>query len=290
MHWHSLINSPIRNVVRKIATRHYLKKIKTDGRVLFKDRFGLKYFIYPDMRLSSTIDRGVRTDDEGVLFLIQNLIPHLPQNRPIHGFDLGAYVGVISLFLAKTLSPNGHVHAFEAEPTNFQRLQENIACNDFTNLMPHHLAMWSEKSKELYSRRDPDSGQSDVHGSKSESHIPVSTTTIDHFLHSQKISTIDIMKLDVEGSEPDVLKGAKETLQTGSITFLIFEYIKEDSGRSICDTLSSYGYQLYWIHRNGQISRLTEEVKRKETWGNCLAVSPTYTPTTNLPLFHSDVQ
>ena len=288
MHWHSLLSSPIGNIFRKLITRYYLAKIKNNGRALFKDRFGLKYYIYPDMRLSSTIDRGVRTDDEGVLYLIQKLIQHLPKDRPICGLDLGAYVGIISLFLAKSINTRGHVHAFEAEPQNFNRLQENIGCNRFTNVTPHHLAMWSETSQKVYSRRDPDSGMSDVQPSPKKQGTPVSTTTIDSFLAEQNISTIDILKLDVEGSEPEVLKGAYDTLKRNAITFLIFEYIQQESGQQICDILTNSNYHLYWIHRSGQISPLTDEVKNSQSWGNCLAIAPTHQHLDQLP--HLSIQ
>lgn len=252
--------------------------MKAEGRILFRDRFGLKYYIYPDMRLSSTIDRGVRTDDEGVLYLSQNIINHIKEktDSPLACFDVGAYIGVVSLIMAQTLGNRGVVNTFEAEDTNYKRLKENIALNGFAHIRAHNLAVWSESNVPVYSRRDTDSGQSDVQTEPDSGLTSVDTVSIDTFLEDHAISTIDLMKLDVEGSEPHVLLGAENALTKGAISFLIFEILKDTPQEIpvVCTKLSDYGYHLYWIHRDGRISPLTDEMLQSKNWGNGLAVAP----------------
>ena len=116
---------------------------------------------YIDTRPGRTLKRCVCTDDEGVLCLIDRLASQSQSRSPIC-LDAGAYIGIISLYMAQKMGPNGTVYSFEPEPVNYQRFIQNINRNPFQNIHSFHVAVWDQDGQTVFSRRDPDPGRSIV--------------------------------------------------------------------------------------------------------------------------------
>jgi hypothetical protein len=85
--------------------------------------------------------------------------------------------------------------------------------------------------------------------------IEVNVKTLDHFSQNQDIGSIDLLKIDTEGMEFKVLKGAESLLISGAIRVIQFEYGYAciDAGyllKDLYDYLTSYGYLIGKLYPN----------------------------------------
>lgn len=124
--------------------------------------------------------------------------------------DVGANIGALSLGFA-ALCPAGAVHAFEPGAASSGHLRRNIAASGLANLRAHRLAL-SDRTGELEFACDPaDAGAAHVAAGGAGSET-VPATTLDAWVAAAAPARIDLIKIDVEGSEPAVLRGAAGTL------------------------------------------------------------------------------
>ena len=121
-----------------------------------------------------------------------------------HILDIGAWVGTWSMAMNKFC---GRVIAFEPDSLHYQCLVKNVTADVET----HQLAVGSEEK--LISLSEDDFTQSKrIVG---EGSIPMIT------IDSMKLDDVDLIKIDVEGYEMEVLKGAKKTLE--NVQYLMIE-------------------------------------------------------------------
>lgn len=105
------------------------------GKVRYTGRFGLEYYLWPNTRLKSTVAAGVRSDDTRVMVCLRRILTHLLNDkRPLVCFDVGAFIGVMSLTIASRLKEGDVVYAFEPTPITYQRLVENVKLDPSTML------------------------------------------------------------------------------------------------------------------------------------------------------------
>lgn len=124
-------------------------------------------------------------------------------------FDVGAYVGDTALWFSRSVGHRGKVYAFEPEPENFKKLKLNLERNRTQNIVPLQLALSDDEGEMIISGGGGGATvANDVNG------IPVMVTTIDKFVEDNNITRVDFIKMDVEGHELNVLKGAAETIKT----------------------------------------------------------------------------
>ena len=92
----------LENVIKKIFIKFFFLFRK---KFLFKDGYGLSYYIYKNTRPEDTLKNGVRTDDTTVLYVIDKILTSndLTNTSTINCFDVGGYIGVITLLMSKKL-------------------------------------------------------------------------------------------------------------------------------------------------------------------------------------------
>ena len=125
--------------------------------------------------------------------------------------DVGAHGGLYTLLAGKKVGPQGKVLSFEPNPINLIFLQLNVILNELNNVIIIPKAVSDENSKVIlhYSSRMTALTSSFT---KAERIIEVETTTIDDTVTSFGFDSIKIMKIDTEGMNFKVLKGALNTL------------------------------------------------------------------------------
>ncbi|MBK8034016.1 MAG: FkbM family methyltransferase [Chloroflexi bacterium] len=132
--------------------------------------------------------------------------------------DIGANMGEFTLFAAKRLT-NGQVIAFEPQPSLYQLLQENIALNHFQQVRTYNLALADQPGTlTMYTSTDAvahagvNEGLASLFQSTERAEVvgEVAVELLDTLLEHEP--RIDFIKLDVEGAEPLVLRGAKKLL------------------------------------------------------------------------------
>jgi len=169
--------------------------------------------------------------------------------------DLGANIGYMSSILAKRVGSSGSVYAFEAHPEIFKELKHNVKRweqdNNINNISIQNLAV-SDKSgflklgvPEAFNQNRGISSivtDNDEIANKS-SVLTVQASTLDEFLVDKNVG---VLKIDVEGHEIQVLKGAENLLKTGRIRDCVFEE-HNSYPTAVTNYFESMGYQVFRI-------------------------------------------
>jgi FkbM family methyltransferase len=135
-------------------------------------------------------------------------------------FDVGANVGQ-SAQTYRRLYPQAEIWSFEPFPSTYKDLCRSVSDPKFhpvelafsDRVATTELNIGAESITNSFLRRPSDSGET----------VEVQTDTIDHFCWERGISTIDILKVDVEGAEERVFKGAREMFSRGAVKSVFVE-------------------------------------------------------------------
>jgi len=132
-------------------------------------------------------------------------------------FDVGANIGLFTLVAASRVGAEGRVFAFEPTPLAFRRLLENVRLNGFTNITSLHSAVSDVVGiASFFVNPAPEDSEgnslfaSAVAPDSSEITVPVAT--LDDVVRQMRFPGVDVLKIDVEGNEVRVLRGAHAIL------------------------------------------------------------------------------
>lgn len=132
-------------------------------------------------------------------------------------FDIGAHIGITALEFSDRL-PAAKVYAFEPSPRNFQRMSANLVGKPEIRRFQIGFGAHPERTKLFM---DPDHpSMARLNAKEALPSEDVEIATIDQFCSEHSITTIDILKIDTEGHEVAVLKGASGLLATRSIRLI----------------------------------------------------------------------
>lgn len=142
--------------------------------------------------------------------------------------DVGAHVGYFTLLASSLVGSEGKVFAFEPHPDNFELLQLNITANHASNVMawekaaaamPGGMQLYSYgDDKRMYHSLTPQD-ITHPHDAPTGEAIRVETVLLDDMLPDK----VDVVKIDVEGAEPYVLRGFVRLLQLNPDMIVIAE-------------------------------------------------------------------
>lgn len=169
--------------------------------------------------------------------------------------DIGANIGEIALRFARTF-PDSTVHAFEPFPETFRALERNKARNVFPNIHLHLLGLGSKPGKVFFEERTiGNPGMNRVTSSQEKSAIEIEVVTLDSLFKDLSEQTISLIKIDVEGYELEVLKGAAGILQKyHPILFIELDddNLREQGGSAIelLHFLGTFGYKVRHAESN----------------------------------------
>ncbi len=189
-------------------------------------------------------------------------------------FDVGANHGSYTKFLS-LLAPQSRIYSFEPHPATFASLQSRVTSTNVTLVNKavsdeigicqlHDFAKQDGSTQASLARESVELFDRDV-----ITHA-VSVTTLDTFMSEARISKINFLKIDTEGFDINVLRGARNALERGAIKMIQFEFIPADiamrvSMRDFFELLGSYS--LYRLCLNGSLLPLeTYSVKRCEVY------------------------
>jgi FkbM family methyltransferase len=131
--------------------------------------------------------------------------------------DIGAHHGFYTLLASARTGPTGQVLAFEPSPRERKRLRRHLHLNRCTNVTVQECALGStEGIADLFVVEDTETGCNSLRPPnvpQSVKAISVKVSTIDRCLELAGIDRVDFVKLDVEGAEIEVLKGAPQLLK-----------------------------------------------------------------------------
>ena len=140
-------------------------------------------------------------------------------------FDVGANAGIYSL-AALSSNPRARVYAFEPTPEIVARLRAAAELNGLNQLNVQEAAVMDEPGYATLIRCRGDDGANagmNFVRRQSESGERVRTESLDTFCHARGIDQIDLMKIDVQGHEDSVLRGATGLLKEARISLILME-------------------------------------------------------------------
>lgn len=212
---------------------------------------GIKY----QLDLNELIDRTIYY--EGCFEPMTTALINMYVEEGMTVFDIGANIGCHTLLFAKLVGGDGKVIAFEPMSWAFLKLKRNIWLNDFNNVILERIALSNEsKDNQMvhFSASWPLNGSvrddiHPIHGGHIMKDI-VNFVTLDEYVRRNRISRIDLIKLDVDGYEYKVIQGALGTLNRHKPTIIIEMgiYTLQEVGDNIYDlvnALSDIGYKFY---------------------------------------------
>ncbi len=156
--------------------------------------------------------------------------------------DAGANIGTHTLFFARAVGDDGMVVAIEPQRVLFQTLCANIALNSLTNVHCHHAALGASAGTIFvppldYTKPLNYGGIGFGRWHRGEA-VPVRT------LDSFELPACHLLKVDVEGMELEVVRGAEETIRKHR-PIVYAEYHPTAQSKGMVDFLKSLGYRLY---------------------------------------------
>ncbi len=143
--------------------------------------------------------------------------------------DAGANFGIYSLVASKLVGQAGQVIAFEPTAQSFAVLGQNIALNGSTNVLAFQAALSDKEGTSwLHYGTDPVRNSLGKDPSADSGGEYVATGSLDNVLQRAGVRCVDVIKMDVEGAEELVLRGAKKIV-TSMRPVIIYEVNAEAS-------------------------------------------------------------
>ncbi|MBX2932307.1 MAG: FkbM family methyltransferase [Chitinophagaceae bacterium] len=172
--------------------------------------------------------KGSNVSTSGEMNVI-NFISKKLQSKNVILFDVGANIGNYSKILLSEFSSIQQLYCFEPSTSTFEQLKINLNNKPITVLVNKGLGEIKEKLT-LYSATKnseiasifPQKELLEKYGVMKEETIEI--ISLDEFCTEEKIAHIDFLKLDVEGYEISVLKGAKNMISSKAISYIQFEF------------------------------------------------------------------
>jgi FkbM family methyltransferase len=162
--------------------------------------------------------------------------------------DIGAAFGLYTITSSKQVGANGKVIAIEAHPGNYEMLNHNIKLNGLTNVIPLNYAVYSSKAKvKIYSNYTIMAERIQEEKVK-EKFVEVNADTLDNILEQNVIrqEQINWIKIDVEGAELEVLKGAYSTLSNSKDIALYIEMHSQNNHQPIIELLNLHNINVIY--------------------------------------------
>lgn len=203
------------------------------------------------------IGEGSGTSSSGEIEALNYIKTKCPENNLIL-FDVGANIGLYTKLLKEQFNENAKIYSFEPSNQTFKTLQSNVSA---TNVSLSNFGFGEiETNLTLYSNQEG-SGLASVYNRRLD-HFGIDLNlkeeiklrTIDAFCEENEISTIDFLKIDVEGHEINVLKGAKKLIDQRKIRFIQFEF-----GGCNIDARTYFQDFYYLLKDNYRIFRIVKD-------------------------------
>lgn len=196
-------------------------------------------------------------------------------------FDLGAHCGYFTLLMREAVGADGQVHSFEPSPRTYRRLTANVRRNGYSNVFARESAVGSQvgsltlntynNSRAAYATLGTPPFPDSI-----AARVPV--TTLDLYSAQPGIGQVDLVKMDVEGSELEVLKGARQLLESRRLKVIVFEASdatlasRGTNSAAVLDYLRQLNYSLFDLNDDGGLMPISQQASY--IYHNLVAVAP----------------
>lgn len=213
--------------------------------ILHENCFGYKMLFNIECDMTHLVQNNFPADVYPFLSFINKYVPKV--NCSI---DIGANLGFVTCFLSR-ISKN--VHSFEPSLGTSEMAMQNLRLNGINNVKWNRCGCGEENGeKEYYDLGDSSGNNSFIHHNLEAKKVyKVPVITLDTYCLENGIDYIDILKIDVEGYEPYVIRGCKQLLENKKIGIIIFEVgalYGKDEKEEMLNMLSEAGFNFYNVY------------------------------------------
>ena len=220
------------------AVSEFTRTVWESGATLLRDcRYGRMLFLRQDQYVGRSLALyGEYNEAEGALFaqVIQ---------RGDTVLDVGANFGAHTLQFARLVGPHGSVVAIEPQRVLFQMLCANMALNEQFHVQTLHAAAGAAPGSILVP--DLDYTQPENFGGVEVGNTVAGETVAVATLDTLQLDALRLIKIDVEGMEADVLRGAVKQIELHR-PILHIENDRRERSAELIGLIEGLGYQAYW--------------------------------------------
>lgn len=187
--------------------------------------------------------------------------------------SIGAHIGYHVVQISKLVGDQGVVYCFEPNPDTLLFLKANLALNDAKNVILSEKAIYSENTTLKFATYNENSNSGGSHvllkGHKVQNggtEIEVEAVTLDTALSD--VDKIDVIQMDIEGSEPNAIKGAKKLIERSGNLIVIQEW----SPTMMASHSDVAEYIKFWRDLGYKFARILEHELQEMTDQELLAV------------------
>lgn len=162
--------------------------------------------------------------------------------------DVGASIGVFSIYASQKVGANGRIISFEPESTSWGALLDNIALNGVTNVQPVKMGMWNSGGTQNIKKDNGNLAASTMFSSEGES---VQVDRLDKILPQMGITHVDFVKIDAEGAGQKILEGASGMMSQIDNFAIAAYHAPHENPRKMTEFLEAYGFRTKTLTRFG---------------------------------------
>lgn len=166
-------------------------------------------------------------------------------------FDVGAHVGYYTVLSSVLAGTRGQVIAFEPLPANLKYLRRHLKLNDCANVRVLTNCVGEGSSI----ARFDDSHGTGVGHLANDGTLEVQVRSLDEMVESGELPIPTFIKIDVEGAELQVLKGAERLLRRHRPTLVLSTH-SDDLDRTCLERLSEFGYDVEHLEADVLVARI----------------------------------
>jgi FkbM family methyltransferase len=180
--------------------------------------------------------------------------------------DIGANVGFYAVQMGSWVGASGRILAFEPDPFTFSILRRRTSAATPKNIDAQQFAVGDARGTatlycSAYNRADNRVGQR--HDEPNVEAIEIQVRTLDEYLAERGIAGVDAMKIDVQGLEANVLRGARQTIERG-VRWIWLEFSPDHlrgagtDPEGFLESLGGLGMKVFEVTEAGTLEPLTD--------------------------------
>ena len=203
--------------------------------------------------------------------------------------DIGANIGLFTVVASKYTGQTGKVIAVEPLPVNCEFLTETIRQNGLTNIEIEQVAVSNNSGdRELFLSPENKGDNRLFPGGKNWRSVSVPMTTVDDIVKRHNMDRVDLIKMDIQGSEGLAIQGMTETLRRNPHVMILMEFWAsglESLGTApdkVLATICELGFTIYHIDcDNNTLRKLDDPLEllvgnTERTYKNLALLGPGY--------------
>ena len=178
--------------------------------------------------------------------MVETFKKHFPNAKKLNIIDAGSNIGLTSVYLSKHF-PDSKFITVEPDSSNFDSIVYNLETNGILDAVKVKGGLWSRNTNLELVNDFRDQKEWAIRVEETQEVGDLKAFSIQHLMKENQLETIDILKMDIEGSEKEVFTGAKADVSFLSNTKCIAIEIHDefDCREAIYKILKDYNFDFF---------------------------------------------